>query len=304
MVDGLFYFCIWISIFFFALISGILTYSSIRYRRKSPSQPAASSVTHNTTLEVVWTLIPTIIVFVIFAWGWKGNLEQSVAPANALQYRLTAQQWSWSIYHPGAISPSAEMWVPLDTPVKITMDSKDVIHSFFIPAFRVKRDVLPGRYQLIWFEANVLGDFDLFCAEYCGKDHSRMHSKVHVVSQEDYDKKPWDKHPEDPIAWGKELYQVRCFACHSTDGSVKIGPSWKGIWGEQQEVTEDGKTVTVAIDRDYIRESIYEPQKKIVKDFEVAKRGAMTTFSRTEIPDAPEGECELDAIIAFIKSLK
>lgn len=304
MVDGLFYFLIWVSVFFFALISGILTYSSIKYRRKSPDQPAASNVTHNTTLEVVWTLIPTIIVFVVFAWGWKGSLEQSVAPANALQYRITAQQWNWSIYHPGSFSPSAEMWVPVNTPVKITMDSKDVLHAFFVPAFRVKRDVLPGRYQIVWFEATKIGTYDLFCAEYCGQDHSRMLSKVHVVSQEDYDAMPWDEHPDDPIEWGRVLYRVRCFSCHSDDGSPRIGPTFKGVWGSQEEVTdENGQTITVTVDRDYVRESLYEPQKKIVKGFETAKVGLMTTFSRAEIPDEPEGECELDAIIEFLKSL-
>ncbi|MHC5066057.1 MAG: cytochrome c oxidase subunit II [Planctomycetota bacterium] len=303
-VDGLFYFCVWVSIFSFALIAGLLTWSSVMHRRKTEDQPPISNVTHNTTLEVIWTLIPTIIVFIIFAWGWKGNLDQSVAPSNALQYRVTGQQWNWLFYHPGSSFPANELYVPVNTPVKITMDSKDVIHSFFVPAFRVKRDVLPGRYQIIWFEATKTGVYDMFCAEYCGTEHSKMTTKVHVVTQEEYDEQPWNVRPDDPIEWGAQLFTTMgCNVCHSTDGSPKIGPTFQGIWGKEEEVIlADGSTQTITVDREYIRESLYTPQAKIVKGFEAA--GAMTAFSAAEIPDTPEGDSHLDALVAYIESLK
>jgi len=162
-IDGLFYFLFWISVFFFALILGLLVYSAVKHRRKSIEQPAASNVTHNTPLEVVWTLIPTIILMVIFAWGFRGNQDQLIAPADALQYRVQAQKWSWTFFHPDSSTPVAnEVWVPRGKPVLFRMTSSDVLHSFFIPAFRVKRDVVPGVQQLVWFEATEVGDYDLF----------------------------------------------------------------------------------------------------------------------------------------------
>lgn len=294
-VDGLFYFCFWISVFFFFLIAGLLVYTSIKHRRKYEGQPAASNVTHNTALEVVWTLIPTIILMVIFAWGWKGNLEQSIAPGDARQYRATASQWSWAFQHPGQAGVTVdEFWCEVGKPVKFTMSSKDVLHSFFVPAFRAKRDVLPGRYQTVWFKPTMEGDFPLFCAEYCGRDHSRMIATVHVVSKEKFDEEPWNVIPDDPIEYGKLLYTRQCTSCHAIDGSKRVGPPLNGLWGKEEEMT-DGSRVTV--DLAYLTESIRNPKAKIVKGY--ADAGDMTAFDESLITEAG-----IEAIAAFLESIK
>ncbi len=302
-VDGLFYFCFWISVFFFFFIAGLLVYTTMQNRRKTETQPAASNVTHNTPLEVVWTLVPTIILMVIFAWGWKGNLDQSIAPGDALQYQAIAQKWNWSFQHPGqkGFTPG-EFWVPLDRPVKFTTHSTDVLHSFYVPAFRAKRDVLPGRYQTVWFQATQEGSYPMLCAEYCGDEHSQMRAVVHVVTQEEFDKAPWNARPEDPIEWGEQLYNQYCTSCHRADntGEIKAAPNLWAIWGKEEEL-EDGSRVPV--DKDYIVESIRYPQAKIVKGFTPGANkynaGAMTAFSSALIPD--EG---IDAIVQWLQTLK
>ena len=292
-VDGVFYLTLWICGFFFFLIVGILAYSVFKWRRRTPDQPAVSNVTHNTTLEVVWTLIPLVIVMVLFAWGWKGGLDMTVAPADALHYEAVGQQWEWQITHPGAVAPAInEMWVPINTPVKVTLYSNDVLHSFYVPAFRCKRDVLPGRYQMVWFEATKLGSYNLFCAEYCGTNHSYMIGKVHVVTQEEYDKKPWNVRPEDPLELGEWTYLQRCKSCHTLDGTDPIAPSFKGIWG-RTETLEDGSQVTV--DEAYVIESIRDPAAQRVKGYSTS----MTIFK-----DIAADDEQLQGIIAYLKTLK
>lgn len=294
-VDGLFYFCWIISIIFFFLIAGLLLYTSVVHRRKTEDQAAVSDVTHNTPLEVVWTLIPTIILMVIFAWGWKGNLEQSLAPSNALQYTAVAQKWSWAFGHPGKSQlRTGEVWVPVNTPVRFTMRSEDVLHSLYVPAFRAKRDVLPGRYQTVWFEATEVGDYPLFCTEYCGTDHSRMVAVVHVVSQEEWAKDPAALEEVATEDYGKSVYQTNCIACHSIDGSARIGPSFKGLWGRTETLT-DGKPQLV--DEDYIIESIRKPQEKIVQGYEPEKVGLMTAYNEQLLSDTA-----IQALIEFLKS--
>lgn len=290
-VDGLFYFCMWVSIFFFFFIAGVLVFTTVQNRRRTETQPAASNVTHNTTLEVIWTLVPTIILMVIFAWGWKGNLEQSVAPGDALQYRAVAKQWNWSFYHPGANRASVgKFWVPVNKPVKFTTSSTDVLHSFYVPAFRAKRDVLPGRYQTLWFKATEEGEYPMFCAEYCGRDHSRMMATVYVVSQEEYDREPWNTVPDDPIEWGEQIYSELCFSCHSIDGSKRVGPSFLGLWGREEEM-EDGTREVV--NRDYFARSVRNPASQIVKGYS----NQMTAFG--ELDDE-----QIDALIQYIQTLK
>lgn len=294
-VDGIYELTLWTCAFFFFLILGILLYSIVRWRRRTPEQPAASAVTHNTTLEVAWTLIPLIIMMVFFAWGWKGSIDMSVAPVDSLQYQTKAKQWSWEIYHPGTVpgtdAPSVnEMWVPVNTPIKNTIYSEDVLHAFYVPAFRIKGDVIPGRYRPIWFEPTRVGDYDLFCAEYCGDGHSYMHGTVHVVTQEEFDKQPWNVVPSDPVEYGKQIYTKQCSICHTTDGTILIGPSWKGIWGSTAQL-EGGATAVV--DRDYVAESIRQPEAKRVAGFEGKN---MTPFDFNDQ--------QVDAVVAYLKTLK
>lgn len=311
-VDELFYFLVWVSLASFGLILALLVYSSIAHRRKTPDQPPLSNTTHNTTLEVVWTLIPTVVVMLAFAWGLKGNLDQQVAPADALQYRVEAFKWGWNFYHPGATTASEHIYVPVNKPVKFTMTSRDVLHSFYVPAMRAKRDVVPGVKQIVWFQptvengplldgagqpqtddfGNLIGGFDLFCSEYCGDGHSVMHRKVYVVSQEQFDEKPWDLLPEDPIGRGEFYYKLNCVACHSVDGSRLVGPSFLGLWGREGRHT-DGNAYTA--DEAYIRESIRKPMAKVVEGY----APVMPEFTEAQLSDEAVGD-----ILEWLKTLK
>ena len=299
-VDGVYYLCLAICAFFFFLILGVLVFAVFKFRRRSPDQPAASSMTHNTPLEVLWTVIPLIIVMIFFAWGWKGSMDMTYAPADCLQYEAVGKQWEWQIKHPGSKTISInEMWVPVGKNVKVTIYSRDVLHSFFIPAFRCKRDTLPGRYQKVWFNATKLSPrdadgksigYNLFCAEYCGTNHSKMIGKVHVVTEEEFATKPWEILPADPWELGQYIYERRCFTCHSIDGSIVVGPSFQGLWNKTESLA-DGSTVTV--DEAYLHESIQSPSAKIVKGFEGKQ---MTLF-----PDIIADENQINGLIEFLK---
>ena len=280
-VDGLFYFCFWLSVFFFFLIAGLLVYTTIQNRRKTETQPAASDMTHNTALEVVWTLIPTIILMVIFAWGWKGNLEQSIAAGQQLASTARPrQQWSWAFQHPGQADSSRSTSSGARSACRSSSRCRARTSCTRSTCRRSARSVtvLPGRYQTVWFTPTVEGDYPLFCAEYCGKDHSRMIATVHVVSKEEFDKKPWNKIPDDPIVYGEQIYNQLCIACHTLDGSKRVGPSFKGLWGREEEMT-DGTRLTV--NEEYVTESIRKPMAKIVKGYENA---VMTAYDASPDP--------------------
>ena len=300
-IDPLYTFLFATSLFFFGLILAILLYSIVRYRRKHADQPAANNTTHNTALEVVWTLIPTVIVMVVFAWGLVGNMDQQVAPKDAIGYTVRAKKWAWGIIHPGdAKQTPAEMWVPEGKPVRVTMTSEDVLHSFYVPAFRQKRDVVPGVRQILWFEVpegqGFAGqDFHLFCAEYCGDQHSKMAGTVHVVSQEEFANEPWKGGlPDDPVARGEYWYtKAGCLACHSLDGSRRVGPSYQGIWGREGKLV-DGSSYKV--DADYVKESIRQPQAKIVDGYAGV---AMTAYDESALSDD-----DIADIIEWMKTLK
>ncbi|MBL9079302.1 MAG: cytochrome c oxidase subunit II [Planctomycetes bacterium] len=310
-VDGLFYFTYAVCIFFFVLIVGVLLFSVVKYRRKTWDQPPQSSVTHNTPLEVVWTVIPLIIVMVMFAWGYMGARDMTIAPAEASRnlYKATAKQWNWTFSYPNDPAQSFnEVWVVKDKPVEFLLESTDVLHAFYLPAMRVKRDVIPGRYQTIWFQPTQLGQFHLFCAEYCGKDHSRMYAKVHVVTAEEYAKRPWDlwddSTPAAAAKSGASLYSQICASCHTVNGTPSVGPSWKGLFvknadgtivGRQREVIEGGARKTITVDEAYILESIKKPDAKKVAE-EPYVRNAMTAF-----PDLEERK--IKGLIEYMKSL-
>jgi cytochrome c oxidase subunit 2 len=285
MHDSLFYFTYYMCVFFFVLITGVLVYSVIKYRRRYEGQPPASMTTHHTALEVTWTVVPLILVMIIFAWGFAGALDMSKAPEDALTYQVTAKQWNWNIVHPpGESSMDARdnvFWVPRETNILMTTHSEDVLHSFYIPAFRTKRDVLPGRYQTVWFRATRLGSYPFFCTEYCGTGHSIMTGTVHVVSKVDFAKRPWRKLPDDPVEAGAIFYE-KCKACHSNDGKRLVGPTFRDLYGRKETVLlKNGAEQSVQVDDDYILESIREPRVKIVKGFDPA----MTPFSEAELSE-------------------
>jgi cytochrome c oxidase subunit 2 len=310
-VDGLFYFTYAVCIFFFVLIVGVLLFSVVRYRRRTWDQPPASNTTHNTPLEVVWTVIPLIIVMVMFAWGYMGARDMTVAPLEASRntIKATAKQWNWTFSYPNHPAQSFnEVWVEVGKPVQFLLESTDVLHAFYLPAMRVKRDVIPGRYQTVWFEPTEVGEFHLFCAEYCGKDHSQMYARVHVVSAAEYGAHPWDKWDDSTPAAaaksGASLYSQICASCHSVNGSAGVGPTWKGLYvknadgtivGRQREVIENGARKTITVDDAYIIESIRKPDAKKVAE-EPYVRNAMTAF-----PDLDDRK--IKGLIEYMKSL-
>ncbi|MDY0082664.1 MAG: cytochrome c oxidase subunit II [Ignavibacteriaceae bacterium] len=182
-VDSLFLFTLIVSVFFLVLITGLLIYFVIKYNRKR--NPKATNVHGSVKLEITWTLIPTILVLIMFWWGWKGYLKMSDIPENAMTIDVTAQMWNWSFkYANGKVADS--LYVPVDKPIVLNLQSMDVVHAFYIPAFRIKKDVFPKQNRVVWFEADEIGDYDIACAEYCGLNHSYMYNKIKVVSEEDF----------------------------------------------------------------------------------------------------------------------
>lgn len=293
-VDALFNFVLYLSYFFFLLVTGGSFYFAIKFRKKGKRE-FTPGISHNTALELFWTIIPTILVFVIFVWGFNTYLKMSIPPANSEEIKVTAQKWFWTFsYKDGAVTTN-EIVVKANKPYKMLMSSKDVIHSFYIPSFRVKMDVLPNQYTHVWFQATKTGEFDLFCTEYCGKGHSEMIGKVKVVSDDEY--AAWVAKNAagstlPPEELGKELYKSKaCFTCHSLDGTPSVGPSFKGVFGSTATLT-DGSTITV--DENYIRQSILEPQSQIVDGFQPV----MPTFQGVLKNE------EIDALIAYLKTVK
>ncbi len=295
-VDSLFTFIFWMSVFFFVLVVSLMVFFSVRYRRrKGDEERLDTAPTHNKYLEALWIGIPTILVIIIFVWGFRGYMKMHVVPANAMEVKVTGQKWFWSFEYPEGASSVNELVVPEDRAVRLLMSSQDVIHSFFVPAFRVKKDVLPNRYSIAWFEATDPGEYDLFCAEYCGTKHSEMVGKVRVLPEREY--KEWlegaamsgeDMTPRD---YGAKLYNAKaCNTCHSVDGSPGNGPSFLGAFGKREQLS-DGSTITV--DENYLRESILNPRTKIVAGYQPI----MPTYQGL-LNDA-----EVDALVAYIKSL-
>ncbi|MCB1050753.1 MAG: cytochrome c oxidase subunit II [Acidobacteria bacterium] len=288
---------IWLMAFCFIACNAVLIYFMLRYRRKSANQPTAD-LRGSHFIETVWTLIPTIVVIIIFFYGINVWSDMRTPPEDSYQINVKARQWSWSFEYPDGRVEATEMVVPVDTPIKLNMVSEDVLHSFFLPHFRVKEDVVPSQYTYLWFEAKKTGDYHIFCTEYCGKDHSAMLGNLKVVDEEAWQR--WLRNepepgqaPLSPEQRGEKLWEKwGCKGCHSTDGSVVLGPSFKGIYGKEEHF-ESGESLV--IDDNYIRESIYSPQAKIVKGF---TNQLMPSFQGQLKED------DISDVIAFIKSLQ
>ncbi len=296
-VDPLFYFLVYTSIVFFAIVVFGITYFSFRYRaKKQQEEGLTSGRAHNTLLEIIWSVIPTILVIIVFVWGFRVYMEMNVVPKDALEIKVTGQKWFWSFDYPEGVNSLNELVVPVDQPIKLLMSSKDVIHSFFVPDFRIKMDVVPNRYTVTWFEAMNPGTHNIFCTEYCGKGHSEMIGTVKVVTEREYN--TWIEEGAvtgegmAPAEFGAQLYRAKaCNTCHSIEGRSLVGPALNGIFGKEIALA-DGQTVTV--DENYIRESILEPQASIVAGFDPV----MPTYQGLL------SDKQIDALIAYIKSLK
>jgi cytochrome c oxidase subunit 2 len=294
-VDGLFMFITLLTIFFFFFNGALIFYAVHRWRRRSDSD-ITPHITHDTRLEMLWSIIPLIVVMVIFFWGFRGYVKAWVVPNDALEIIVTAKKWVWQFEYPDGTRTLNELHVPVNKPVKLVLHSEDVIHSFYVPGFRLKKDAIPGRYTELWFNATQPGVQQVFCAEYCGKGHSDMLAKIHVDSPEEYETflREGDQQVRSmPLEQlGALVYQNKgCATCHSIDGTRGQGPSFKGIWGTEIKGT-DGKTYTV--DENYVRQSVLYPQAVVVQGFEPI----MPTFQGLL------REREILGVIAYIKSLK
>jgi cytochrome c oxidase subunit 2 len=287
-VDGLYGFLLGVAVFFTGLIFFCILYFAIKYRRR-PGNVLAQQVGTNTWLEVTWILIPLAIAMVVFVWGAKLYAMVMLSPpAHSLEVYAIGKQWMWKFQHPGGQREIDELHVPVGHPVKMTMTSQDVIHSFYIPAFRIKMDVLPGRYTATWFEASKPGVYHLFCAEYCGTNRSRMLGRIVALPPTQYEE--WlrsNREVEPMAAAGAHLFQqMGCGMCHETG----LAPSLEGVFGSSVTLATGA---TVLADEAYMRESILDPRAKIVAGY----APIMPTFQ------GQLSEDQLAQLVAYMKSL-
>ncbi|HWQ31294.1 MAG TPA: cytochrome c oxidase subunit II [Blastocatellia bacterium] len=268
-LDTLYGFIWWTMAFFFVIIVFLLFYLPYKYRR-GDKPTLTPRITHNLALELTWSGIPALLIIVIAFWGFNLFVKAYVPPGgDVTEINVTGKQWAWSFEHKDGTVIPGELHVPVGRPVKLVMSSTDVIHSFFIPDFRVKSDVVPGRYSSIWFTPKEVGDHQVFCTEYCGDSHSAMLATVHVVTEEQY-KETLENGglPKEapPAQRGALIYQrAGCVTCHTVDGVRLVGPTFKGIFGRTEQLVGGG---SLTVDENYIRESILQPQAKIVAGFE------------------------------------
>ena len=305
-VDWDFYFVYWVSMFFLVLITALLLYFMWKFRTP-PGAHAQSQNDHHLLLEIAWTGIPLILSLMMFWYGYRGYVAMQTPPSDGISIIAEAQKWAWNFSYAsnGAVIPGmsddfndvrdkvrtgeftadqaaaaedkilekAGLHVPMGVPIDITVMAADVLHAFFIPAFRVKKDCVPGRTGKVWFIANEAGIYDLYCAEYCGQGHSKMHTKVVVhETVEEYEKwleiagsydetLPFDQNGA--IVWKRR----GCISCHSVDGSKKVGPSWKNLFGSMRKFTTTGTPGELVADEAYVEESIRYPMKKIADGY-------------------------------------
>jgi cytochrome c oxidase subunit 2 len=262
----------------------------VRYHRSRAPQPT-SQADGNLLLEIVWIVLPTVLVLAMFWYGWKGYLVLRTVPKGALPVTATARMWTWNFsYANGKTSP--KLYVPVGKPVRVELVSRDVIHGFFLPAFRVKRDVVPGMSNHAWFVATKPGSYDLFCSQYCGTGHSAMITTVEALPEAEF--AVWMKQGKGGEEQrGHELLEkYGCLGCHTEDGTPKIGPSFKGIWGRVETVVSNGVERTITVDEAYLRRHILEPKADVVKGFPAI----MPSFSLKEE--------ELSALLEYLKGLK
>ena len=288
-VDALFFYLCAITVFFTFLIFVLILFFAIKYRRKSETE-RPPEIHPSKILEIIWIVIPLMICVVMFVWGAIIFVNNSRPPSNAMEINVVGKQWMWKIQHEDGQREINELHVPIGRPVKLIMTSQDVIHDFFIPAFRVKMDVIPGRYTTEWFEATKPGEYHLFCSQFCGTLHAAMIGKVVVMKPDEY--QAWLAGAiidETPTAAGEKLFaQFSCINCHS-----QRAPTMAGLFGSDVKVYEDGVLKTVKADEGYIRESIVDPNKKIVQGYQPL----MPSF------EGQMTEEQIYELIAYIKSL-
>jgi cytochrome c oxidase subunit 2 len=292
-VDNLYMFLVGLTVVLTVLITGAILYFFTKYRRHAHSDPIPAPIEGSVILETAWSVIPFIICLFIFAWGAKIYLEQYSVPNDALDVYVVAKQWMWKFQHPEGQREINELHIPVGKKIRFVMATEDVIHSFFIPAFRMKEDIVPGpnRYSTIWAEATMTGKFHIFCSEYCGTGHSLMTGWVTVMSGKDYEAWLAGGAAQGSMAdRGAALFQqFGCITCHKSDASGQC-PRLEGIYGKPQPI-EGGPDVVA--DDSYIRESVLSPLAKIVKGY----KPLMPSFQ------GQVSEEQLQQLIAYIKSI-
>jgi len=296
--DALYNVMLWMSLFFAVAIFYAMARFCLKYRAKSraANEIAQKTSEHNTMLELTWSVIPLLIVIPLFVGGFKGYVNLRTPPKGAMEIRATGQKWKWLFNYPGLGTPDDTLHVPVNTSVRMVINAVDVIHSLYIPSFRTKMDAVPGRYTDLWFKATQVGEFPIFCAEYCGTSHSDMLSRVIVHPPGGYEQWLANTIAAADSLTGKDrgamLYEKQgCSTCHTIDGSPKVGPSWKGIFGKMEAMTAGSP---IKVDENYLRESMMDPQAHIVMGFSPA----MPTY-QGKLSDK-----DIDGLIEFIKSLK
>ena len=289
-IDALYFFGLGVATVFSLLIAFLVIFFAIRYRRTHPDEVGQREQAP-AWLELVWSIVPLGILLFMFGWGAKVFFEARRPPANAVEYYVTAKQWMWKFQHPQGNREINHLHVPVGVPIKLIMTSEDVIHSFFVPAFRVKMDVLPGRFTHLWFEVERAGTYRLFCNEYCGVEHSLMIGSVTALEPAAYEE--WLAGGQPPLTLaqtGERLFSEKtCDTCHRSESGA-LGPALNGVYG--REITfDDGTTITA--DENYLRESILEPRARLVQGYQAL----MPTFQ------GQVDEEELLLLIDYVKSL-
>jgi cytochrome c oxidase subunit 2 len=274
-------------------ITAAMIWFVIRYNRKR--SPVASQLHGDNRIEIIWTVIPTLLVLVMFWFGWAGFKPMRDIPDDALPVKAFAQMWQWNFeYETGKTADS--LVVPVGKAVKIDLNSRDVVHSLYIPAFRIKEDVVPGRTNQMWFIANEVDNYHIFCAEYCGDRHSNMLSKVVVLPEDEFTK--WVNDTASLVSMHPGLALIKknaCISCHSLEGIKIVGPSFKGIFGKTETVITDNKEREVVVDDSYIIHSLIDPNADVVKGF---NKGLMISY-KDILSDQ-----DMKAIVEYIKTLK
>jgi cytochrome c oxidase subunit 2 len=328
--DNLYIGLFWICVFFFVIVIAPMVVFAFKYRNR-PGHKAKYFV-HNTPLEIFWTAVPTVILLGIFAWGWIVYKDMITPVKNAMEIRVMGQSWKWTFQYEDGRMTDNQIFVPVGKPVRLIMTApkSDVVHSFFIPNLRIKQDVVPGMYTYLNFQVDVPGQHQVFCAEYCGTNHAYMQAKLIALDERQWKLFEWGKKIKEEdfppviglgsVAMAEQATQTdaeldsgssdeaptqslvdqgrsiatakACQGCHSEDGSPRVGPSYKGLYGKMRTL-KDGSQVEA--DDNYLRESIENPQAKIVKGFE---NMVMPPYAGQLSPE------EMNAVIAYIKSLK
>jgi cytochrome c oxidase subunit II len=294
-VDDVFYLILYICIALLVIITVLMVYFAVRYNRRR--NPTAAAIDGNIPMEIVWTVAPTILVLGMFYYGWTGFVFMRSVPPNALVVKVNARMWEWS-FHYGNGKESSTLVAPLGKPVLLLLYSRDVIHSLYIPAFRIKEDAVPGRENYLWFEARKKGTYDILCAQYCGLKHSDMLARVIIVEQGEYEQ--WlaskeDSLPHDTMGVSFKLMADRgCLKCHSSDGTELSAPTFKGLFGRKRKVSTGGQGREAVADEAYLRAAILSPGADIVDGYK----------DMMPRPGREQTEQDTEMMIEYIRNLK